>query len=144
MLTNESLRTIILDNFNDIRISAITLFIKRLMERKAYGDGLNRYRLSNTITNSYITSFSEFTDAIDANRLTYDYNFNGDKGESDRLSSITVVPENLIVNIDTKSGEDSIFTSRFGKYANRIMFLMNHMNDGDTVLPLKIYDIRLF
>ena len=144
MLTNAIAKTTLIDNLNDIRISAITLFLERLIERKVHGGGINQYRIKNKLTDTYITSLADFILAIDETELTYDFNYSGDKAEADRLRSLIIIPNNFIIELDSHTDEDDLYFSRYGKSVNRIMFLLNYMNDGDTVLPLKVFDIRLF
>jgi len=144
MLTNAIAKTTLVDNLNDIRISAIMLFLERLIERKVHGGGINQYRIKNKLTDTYITSLADFILAIDEAELTYDFNYSGDKAEADRLRSLIIIPNNFIIELDSHTDEDDLYFSRYGKSVNRIMFLLNYMNDGDTVLPLKVFDIRLF
>lgn len=144
MLTNAIAKTTLIDNLNDIRISAITLFLERLIERKIHGGGINQYRIKNKLTDTYITSLADFISAIDEAELTYDFNYSGDKAEADRLRSLIIIPNNFIIELDSHTDEDDLYFSHYGKSVNRIMFLLNYMNDGDTVLPLKVFDIRLF
>lgn len=144
MLTNAIAKTTLVDNLNDIRISAITLFLERLIERKVHGGGINQYRIKNKLTDTYITSLADFILAIDETELTYDFNYSGDKAEADRLRSLIIIPNNFIIELDSHTDEDDLYFSRYGKSVNRIMFLLNYMNDGDTGLPLKVFDIRLF
>jgi len=144
MLTNATAKTTLVDNLNDIRISAITLFINRLIERKVHGGGINQYRIKNKTTDTYITSVSDFILALDENELTYDFNYSGDKAEADRLRSLIIIPNNFIIELDGHTDEDDLYFSRYGKTVNRIMFLLNYMNDGDSVLPIKVFDVRLF
>ena len=73
MLTNSQVKDIITQNLNDDRIFSIQAFITRLLERKVYGDGIEQYRVKDKVTNTMVTSLSDFIDKLDANSLRPDY-----------------------------------------------------------------------
>lgn len=143
MLTTTELKTIITQNFDDIRITSIVLFIDRLLERGFHGGGINQYRIKNLTTDTYITNLTEFLTAIDPNQIDMDYFYFSDKMTGDRTHPIAVILKNFEVEISNLASEDDTYIRMFGSKSKRIMFLMNYLSDGDTVLPLKIIEIRL-
>lgn len=142
MLTKTNLKTIIVNNLNDIRITAIALFINRLISRNKYDGNIPQYRIKNIINNTYVTNLTDFSSNIDANSLIMDYYFNSDKITSDRIHPFTVILGNYIVELNPNSEEDSFYTSIYGN-SSKIILLMNYLADGDITLPLKIFEIKL-
>jgi len=142
MLTKAALKDIIVENFNDIRMTSIVLFVNALIERKAHGGGVNQYRLKNKLTGTYITSVEQFLTAIDANSLKMDYYRYSDKMTGDRVHPISVVLDNIEVELQKFADEDAYYFAQYGE-STRLMMLINYVSDGDTVLPLKVFEIKL-
>ena len=143
MLTNSQIKDIITQNLNDGRIFSIQAFITRLLERKVYGDGIEQYRVKDKVTNTMVTSLSDFIAKLDANSLRPDYYYYADKMEGDRVHPTAVNLSNFEVTLDEHAPEDSIYFSMFGKGSKNILILMNYLSDADSVLPMKIFEIRL-
>lgn len=143
MMTNSHIKNIIIQNLTDNRIFAIQAFIARLLERKVYGDGISRYRVKDKITNSDVTNLTDFINKIDTNSLHPDYFYYSGKMEGDRIHPMSVKLSNFLVTIDEHSQEDDIYFSLFGKGNKNILFLINYLSDGDIVLPMKIFEVRL-
>lgn len=142
MLTKAELKSIITNNFNDVRISSIVLFINELIEREKYGGGINQYRIFDTKTNSFITSLNQFITAIDENSLSMRYLYGSEKMTGDRMHPMVATIGNFVVQLNEYSEEDQEYFKTYGK-ATKINFLLNYLADGDTVLPLKIFEVRL-
>lgn len=142
MLTNASIKTIIQNNLNDDRIFSIQSFITRLIERKTFGDGIEQYRIKNINTDTYITTLADFISNIDVTKLNAQYYYNSEKMGGDRVHPFMAYIGNYEVELNKHSEEDSIYFSMFGGN-NKIMFLLTYISDGDTVLPIKIIEIKL-
>lgn len=144
MITNAQIKAIILQNLDDIRISSISLFLLKLISRKQFGGGINQYRLKNLNTGNYITSIEEFKVALDALMLTPDYNYNIRPNVGELIHPFTVTIDNVAIELDKNSYEDEVYLSLFSADVQKLVFHLNYMNDGDTILPLKIIEVRLF
>lgn len=148
MMTKAQLKTVLVDNLQDDRLFAIQAYLEALIERRTYGGGINQYRIKDSVTNSYITSLSDFISKLDANSLFYSYDYNCRMIDVDKTHPFILSPGNFIVELDPNSGEDSLYTSKFGEglgqtYRYNIFFYINYLADIDTTLPLKITDVRL-
>ena len=143
MLTNTQFKDIIVQNLNEDRIFAIQAFITRLVERKVFGDGIERYRIKDKITGTMVTSLDDFITKLDADSLRPDYFYYSDKMGGDRIHPTAVNLSNFEVHLDEHSFEDAVYFSMFGKGNKNILILINYLSDADTSLPLKIFEIRL-
>ena len=144
MITNAEVKETLIKNFADIRISGITLFINKLIDRGDVIEGLERYRIKNLSTGTRITTLDEFIAAIDPDKLTAEYYRYSDKMTGDRTHPFSVTLDNFSVDLDISMKEDAWFarTAYTGTY--KIMFLVNYTSDYDEGLPLKIFEIKLF
>ncbi len=143
MLTSADLKDIIAQNLTDPRIYSIQSFLSRLIERKKYGDGILQYRIKDKITNTFVTSLDDLIAKLDANSLSSDYFYYSDKMSGDRIHPTAVNLSNFIAVFDEHSEEDAIYFNMFGRENKNILLLINYLSDGDSVLPLKIFEIRL-
>ncbi|NTW90601.1 MAG: hypothetical protein HGA35_01490 [Erysipelotrichaceae bacterium] len=143
MLTNADIKTIISDNLADIRIFSIQAFLTRLIKREKFGDGILQYRIKDKVTNSFVTDLNDFIAKLDTNSLVPDYFYYSDKMQGDRTHPFAVNISNFTVSLDANSDEDSVYFGMFGRDDKNILLLLNYLSDGDLVLPLKIYEIRL-
>ena len=66
-----------------------------------------------------------------------------DRMAGDRTNPTVVVLQNFVVELTPHSKEDSYYTGSYGSGEKKIMFLVNYISDGDEVLPLKIFSVRL-
>jgi hypothetical protein len=144
MITNADTKSLFLANLADVRISAISLFINTLISRKQFGGGIEQYRIKNTDTGDYITNLDDFALAVSDTKLTIGYYFHSDKLGGDRTHPMALTLDNLEVELNQLSGEDALYTVRYGLNAKRFMFLMNYLSDGDVDLPIKIFEVRLY
>lgn len=143
MLTNADLKTILTENFADVRCTSILLFIRDLLERKKHGGGIEQYRVTNTKTGQVVTSVDDFIAGLDTDSLNMAYYRFAEKMGGDRIHPFCVIPENFEVTFNTNSDEDSNYTVSYGFKASKIMFLINYLSDADPGLPLKVFEIRL-
>lgn len=143
MLTNADIKDIISQNLSDPRIFSIQAFLTRLVKRQTFGDGILQYRIKDKVTNTYVTDLADFITKIDPASLFPDYFYYSDKMQGDRVHPFAVNLSNFTVALDANSAEDSIYFEMFGREDKHILMLINYMNDGDTVLPLKLFEIRL-
>lgn len=143
LITSAQLKTVLDENFADIRSTSILLFVRDLLERVRHGGGIEQYRLVNKKTNAKITTVDEFIAAIDTDSLKMSYYRFAEKMGGDRIHPFAVIPENIEVQLDQNAPEDGNYTSAYGMTANKVMFLINYLSDADPTLPLKIFDIKL-
>lgn len=143
MLNQAAVNAILAANFSDDRIYAIQSFITDLIERKKYGGGVNQYRIKNTNDGTYITDLAGFVSNIDPTKLEAKYNYLNDKLSGDRTHPFTVTIGNYIVELSDLTTEDEIYTEMFGNDKKVIKFFLNYLADGDTVLPIKIFQVKL-
>ena len=143
MLTPADFKTIITSNLNDDRIFAIQAFLTRLIARTQFGDGINQHRLKDTVTGNYVTSLADFITKLDATNIKPDFYYYAGDMAGDRNHPIAVTLSNFEIELNEHSNEDNIYLAHYGKEARHIMLLINYLADGDTILPLKIYDVRL-
>lgn len=144
MSTNSAtFKSIIEQNLSDPRIFAIQSFLSRLIERKKYDDDIPRYRIFDVVTESFVTSLDDFILKLNAQHIFANYYYYSAAMTGDRCHPISVALSNFVIKLDSNSDEDNIYTEMFGKPSDRIMFLLNYLSDSDTVLPLKIFEIKL-
>ena len=143
MMTNSQVKDVIVQNLGDDRIFSIQAFIARLVERKVYGDGIERYRIKDKVTNTEVTSLDDFIAKLDINSLRPDYFYYADKMGGDRVHPTVINLSNFVVTLDEHSQEDNIYFTMFGKGDKNILLLMNYLSDADAVLPMKVFEIRL-
>lgn len=143
MITKTDMKNIIVANLSDQRILAIQLFISALIKRTpvAY-DGVEQYRIKKTSDGSDIATLSEFMSALDANWLTYEYYKSSDRLGGDRTHPVLVRIKNMHITLGDNE-YDAGYTSMFGSGVKEFGFLVNYLSDGDEVLPLKIFEVRL-
>lgn len=143
MLTPAGIKTIIENNFNDDRVFAIQSFVANLIERKVFSDGINRYRIKDTNDNTYVTSLDDFITKIDVTKLKIGYHFASEKMTGDRIHPFFVTINNLEVQPNDYATEDIEYFNMFGGNKKKIMFLLNYISDYDTILPIKIFEVKL-
>ena len=144
MMTNSQVKDVIVANLGDDRIFSIQAFLTRLIERKVHGDGIAQYRIKDTKTDTFVSSLDDFIAKLDANSLHPDYFYYSDKMEGDRTHPMAVNLANFEVQLNEHSDEDNIYTQMFGKSpVKNILLLINYLSDADSVLPLKIFEIKL-
>lgn len=143
MLTNSQIKDIIVQNLGDDRIFSIQAFITRLLERKVHGDGIERYRVKDKVTDTMVTSLDDFIAKLDAVSMRPDYFYYADKVQGDRVHPTIINLSNFIVTLDEHSDEDNIYFNMFGKGDKNIVLLMNYLSDADSTLPMKVFEIRL-
>lgn len=143
MLSNADFKDIIAQNLTDPRIFSIQSFLTRLIERKTHGDGILQYRIKDKITNTFVTSLDDLITKLDAGSLACDYFYYSDKMAGDRTHPTAVNLSNFVVSLDEHSPEDAVYFGMFGREDKNVLLLLNYLSDGDSVLPLKIFEIRL-
>lgn len=142
MITGTSLKSILVNNLNDIRMTSIALFLEELIVRKEPIEEQYRYRVLNKLTGNYITSLDDFKNAIDPDSLKMGYFYNSDVMTGDRVHPIIVGLNNFQITLKDFIPEDNKYFETFGRIT-RINFLLNYLSDGDAELPLKIFEVRL-
>lgn len=142
-ITSQQVKDILVQNFADIRITSITLFLEKLIERKSFSEGIEQYRITDSVTNSKVTSLTDFIAKLDPGTLNTDYFYDIAVQGNGHVHPLAVVPTNFKVELTEHSEEDVLFTRRYGK-VSRICFIVNYLSDGDTELPMKILDVRLY
>lgn len=143
MLTNAEMRDIVVQNLYDIRIFSIQAFLTRLIKRKIHGNGIEEYRIYDKVTNTNVTSLNDFITKISAKSLHADYFYYSGSMSGDCIHPFAICLSNFTITIDRNSDEDSIYFNMFGSEIKNILLLLNYLSDGDTIIPLKIYEIRL-
>lgn len=142
-LTQAQLKTTIVNNLNDVRISAIAFFLEKLISRNIHGGGIEQYRVKDIKTDTFVTNLADLISRIDETYLKGDYNFNQPRQDTSRGHSISVISNQFVVEINSNSNEDRVFSGRYGSGTKIIQFGLNYFNDLDTTLPLKIYDVAI-
>jgi len=142
MITKSQVRQIITTNLNDIRMSSIQLFIDQFISRKVHGDGIEQYRIKDTLTDTYITSLNEFISKLDENHISYGYSMNSSIQSGEIITPMYILLNQYLVTLDENSDEDDVYVSRFG-FSKTIALHATYMNDGDMSVPLKIYSVKL-
>lgn len=132
-------------NLNDNRHYGIYLFIMDLIERKSPEPGVNRYRLFNTKTNSFITSYSGFINALSVNDTDASFPYTSGKVETDRVVGYLLTLKNIQVIFDRRSGDDIDYFFRTTQCELRepyyhLRFGLSYVNEGE---PVKINDVRI-
>lgn len=144
MLTKLQLKDLLVANLQHNYMFSFQLFLTRLISRNVYGGGINQYRIKNLITNTYITTLDEFIFSITDTHLSLSYDFFESCGSGlDLPHPFFVILDNFIVELDQNSDEDDIYFSLYGGSNKNIKFIMTYMGDADTVLPLKIMNVKL-
>ena len=138
-----TMQQILYKNFQDVRISAIQLYIQRLLRRNKISTGINEFRIKNLVTGQYVTSMNEFETLVSTQSLTMSYHFNSDRMSGDHTHPVLVVLDTLQVELNPNSNEDEIFINTYGRLVNRIAFSLNYMSDSDLDLPVKIFEVKL-
>lgn len=144
MITKDELKTILVDNLRSPRQYGLQLFLTELLERGNYGGGIERYRVKNTVTGAYVTTLEELIAALDAEQLRPRPMFNAPKLTGDRVHPAVVVVENLSVELLSYCEDDADFLQLSGSGTKKLYLYVNYVSDDDTVLPLKIYTVKLF
>lgn len=140
---NDELIKAIKDSVNDIRLCSIKYFLIDLIERRTDDPAIEKYRITNTKTNTKITTLSALLSALDKNELSGGFNYAADRLTGDRVHPCFAVPLNIEVDIDTRFQEDSILAQYFGSGKKRLFFSVSYVSDGDAALPLKAFDVKL-
>lgn len=145
LLTNSDVKAVLTSNFADQRMAAISFYINRLLSRVNYGGGIEQYRIKNTVTNTYITSFSDFITAISEDHLVADYVYATEAHSVDKTHPFQVTLTNLKVELTKFSNEDNYYTNMYGNKPEGYMLVLtvNYLSDADDVLPLKIINVKL-
>lgn len=143
MLSNTQIKDVIIQNLGDSRIFAIQAFLTRLIKRNKYDSNIKQYRIYDKVSNTYVVSLNDFISKIDAASLIADYFYYADGLTGDRTHPIAINLSNFTITLDKNSEEDSIYFNMFGSESKNILLLLNYLADGDTILPLKIFEIRL-
>lgn len=143
MLTNAQIKTILIDNLNDLRINGAALFINNLISRENYGGGIEQYRIYNTNTNAYVESLADFINGIDENTLVQNWSINTGLKELDKTQPTVITLSNFEVSLEKTTDEDYSFTEMYGVSTKKIVIVLNYLSDGDTILPLKIVRVKL-
>lgn len=145
-MTPANLVTVLQANLADDRMYGIQLFIEKLLKRTTYGDGIEQYRITNLNGNVKITSVAAFSAAIAQANVVPVFPYQNEGMSSDRVVGFDVVLTNLEVEFHSSSRDDAFF-SQYYDFDNKKKFQftlhLGYMNDGDEVLPLKVYYIRL-
>ncbi|WP_396190524.1 hypothetical protein [Flavobacterium sp.] len=149
-MTSAELATMLKANLADNRMYSIQLFVQDLIARTRHPDGIDQYRITNLTTGLKITSLAEFIAAIDSATISARFPYTNSEGmQSDRVTGFNVVPTNLEVELSPYAASDT-FYSQFHDFSDpsknkfAFMFHAGYMNDGDTVLPLKTFYVRLY
>lgn len=143
MMNTTQMKAVLTANMSDIRILSIQLYLTELIEREKHGDGMEQYRIVNTNTGDRVTSLTDLVNQIDPDKLHMAHYAHTDRMAGDRTNPTVVILNNFKVELSAHSKEDSMYTSIYGAGDKRIMFLVNYISDGDEVLPLKIFSVRL-
>ena len=146
MLTKDQMKQIIVDNFNDLRITSIQCYVQSLLERKSVtvNDSITKYRMKNIATGNDITSIDEFLAAITPDSITFGYHLYSEGMSGDRVHPLHVGLNNISVTLDPYSPDDTLWSEMVGRMVDgRISFYMNYLTDMDPVLPLKIFEVRI-
>jgi hypothetical protein len=148
MLSKAQLKTILSDNLNDDRIFFAQAFLEALIAREKYDSNINQYRIKDSLTNSYVTSLSDFITKLNANSLKYGYDYKCKSLDVDKTNPFILIPSNFTVELSIHSEEDSLYFGLYGKGQNnngqmKINFYVNYLADTDPTLPLKVTNIRL-
>ncbi|MDD2819439.1 MAG: hypothetical protein PHN51_11685 [Candidatus Nanopelagicales bacterium] len=149
MLTKPQVAAIIAANFADNRIFATPLFVSKLLERSVHGGGIDRYRMTNTLTGQPITTEAEFLAAVNACDFTLNYPFDSEPMSTDRVTGFYVTVKNISIKFHQYSEEDAFFGRflDFGRHPDHrygVQFYLGYMNDGDEVLPIKVIWQRMY
>lgn len=145
-MTPANIVTVLQSNLADNRMYGVQLFIENLLKRNKYGDGIEQYRITNLTTAAKITTIAEFSAAIEAASVKPVFPYTNEGMSSDRVVGFDVYLENIEVEFNSNSTEDSFFSQFFDfDKKKKFKFLMHvgYMNDGDEVVPLKVYYVRL-
>lgn len=141
MLTNAALVTLLNTNLNDDRSLSIQMYFTRLIDRKVFGNGINQYRIKNTVNNTYITTLAGFIAAISPIYIKPDYYYYATQTTiGDTIHPAIVLLTNLVVELSNYSDEDDIYTTNVGYGNKTIGLILSYMNESE---PLKITDIKL-
>jgi len=143
MLTKSQIVTIIQNNLNHDSMYPIQLYLTKLIERENYGNGIERYRIYNSLTNSYITSLNDFISKITASEIEPYIDFSL-KNEN-YTQSVNIKLKNFIVDLNKYSLDDEDLIITFGKeLSKQIVFVMSNSNSTFiNSLPLVIYEVKL-
>lgn len=145
MLSNAQLKAVLVANLTDDRIFAIQMFLTKLILRKNAPLGISPYRIQLTTTDpdTYITSLDEFIAAIDENSFDADYDRYAESMGGDRVHPFTITLTNFTVKVLDYIPEDGIYATSSSDKGLKIRFSLNYLSDADSVLPIKIFDVRL-
>lgn len=145
-MTPANLVTVLQANLVDDRMYGIQLFIEKLLKRATYGDGIEQYRITNLNDGTKITTVAAFSAAIAAANVVPMFPYQNEGMSSDRVVGFDVLLTNLEVEFNSNSRDDSFFSQYYDfDKKKKFQFTMHlgYMNDGDELLPLKVYYVRL-
>lgn len=145
-MTPANLVTAVQANLADDRMYGIQLFIEKLLKRTTYGDGIEQYRMTNLTTAAKITSMADFVAAITTAGTKANFPYTGEGMQPDRVVGFEVNLTNIEVEFHPLARDDQFFSQMYDfsvKKKFQFMLHMGYMNDGDEVVPLKVYYIRL-
>ena len=148
MLTKAQVATIIKNNLQDIRLFATHLYINNVIERPTYGNGIERYRIKDTVTDTFVTDYTGFVNSVNGDNIRVEYPYNGERLSGDRCTGFLVTTTNLKAVFTNKARSDDYFSnflnySEGGSKGHNFQFYVAYMNDGDEVLPLKISWVKI-
>lgn len=147
MLNKTQLVTLLSDNLTSSKVLSAQAFLDSLIERQKYDVSIPQYRIKDSVTNTRVTSVSDFISKLSTTDLKYSYDYNA-KFELDKMGPLLLFPTNFTVELIKNCEEDSLYFGKFGSGLNsdgnmQLIFVMNYLADTDDVLPLKIITIRL-
>ena len=145
MQTKTQVLNNVLANLADERTHSASLFLEKLISRDVYGSGIERYRIKNLTTGTYITTVPEAVSALTVAGITVTYPFASAQLLADRITGYNVRVDNLEVTLLPYSDEDELFTELFGSTSTtyRLQFHMSYLNDNDPALQVKLCNVRL-
>lgn len=148
MLTPAQIVTNVKDNLADSRMLGIWLFIDTILKRPNAEDKITQYRVTNKVTGAKVETMAQFIAAMSGDHCTISYPFFGVQLQTDRVTGYNVVLNNLEVRFNPLAKDDAVFDEMYGFHTNSatprlFQFHMAYLNDGDTVRPVKICNVRL-
>ncbi|EKD89678.1 MAG: hypothetical protein ACD_33C00008G0004 [uncultured bacterium] len=160
MLTPVQIKQILIDNLNSNLQYSTQLFLTNLITRNDVNCGLNLLRIKDITDNLYITDLADLIANLDESFMTIEVgnNFVNSDTVHSALKPVIITLENLEVELYTNANIDSNFNSSnllnieltksnvvypVEKYVKKIMFVLNYLNDADTVTPIKIVNTLL-
>lgn len=137
IMSDANIITILKDLLYDSRSLAFQKFIEKLVSRNIYDTNIPQYRIYNTITNNYITSFDQFVDNI--SNIYADFYYAGKADISNNTPHpFYILLSNYEIRLTKLSKEDSLYFNLFGgEEIKKISFICNYNhNNADSVFRL--------